>query len=268
MIRMGSAWIAATADSRGNRLLEYEPTKSQPPGRYFINARCCSDVAEHIALVLEEFNPRPVDPIDTNRWTYRFEYDGPRTTSLSDSLDLLKEVLILRTTPEMDGALALDFYKVPEDDVPSNRWANTPAGELIHRGKYYGDTASGKELADRIATVIRTHLAYSSVDAVIAIPGTERKFGERLAGGVAKRLSIPCIPCERSVAATSAAKTGRERVELEDFSIEASAVSGRRLVIVDDVYWSGITMRSVAKAARSSGATSILGIAGARNLRK
>ena len=265
---MGLAWIAATADSRGNRLLEYEPTRSRSSARYFINAHCCSDVAEHIALVLEDFNPHLVEPIDTSKWTYRFEYDGPRTASLSDSLKLLKEVLVLRTTPEMDGALALDFYKIPEDDVPSNRWANTPAGELIHRGKYYGDTTSGKLLADRIATTIRTHLAYSSVDAVVAIPGTERKFGERLARGVAKRLGVPCVPSERPVAATSAAKTGRDSDELEDFHVEASAVSGRRLVIVDDVYWSGITMRSVARAARSFGATSILGIAGARNLRK
>ena len=65
---------------------------------------------------------------------------------------------------------------------------------------------------------------------------------------------------------TQQAKEGHVGTDLEPYEIDGNEVRGGKVLIVDDVYKSGISMRSVAKAAVDAGATSVLGIVGARTL--
>jgi hypothetical protein len=264
-VPLGS-WLDLVADSRGNRLVEYRATKTRDGVLYFVEANCCSDVGRHVEMALEGLDPRRLDPAGT-KWTHRFEYKGPYTTTLHESLELLKSVLTLHRQEELDGAFALDFYKVPEDGVPPEQWSNTEAGGLVNRGKYSGDTVAGRVLADQIATTIGSHRAYTSCEAVICIPGTNHQFGERLARGVARRLDIPCVQSSRQFAPAQAAKQGHEDTLLKPYEVDPDFVAGRRVVIVDDVYRTGISMRSVALAARAAGAVGVFGVVGARTLR-
>jgi hypothetical protein len=266
MIRMGSAWFDVTADSRGNRLVNYRATRTKDGRQHFINAKCCSEVGTQVKLALEGLNPVAMDPTDKASWTCQFRFDGPYTETIRDALDLLKDVLTLRGEEELDGALALDFYKIPDPEIPSDQWDETVAGGLVRRGKYSLDLSSGKKLADLIAAAITNHPAYASSDAVLSIPGTQHDFGERLARGVASRLGVPCLASRRAATLQNAAKTGRVDTHLEELSVDGD-VDGQRLVIVDDVYRSGISMRSVAAAARQAAASTVFGVVGARTMR-
>ena len=53
---------------------------------------------------------------------------------------------------------------------------------------------------------------------------------------------------------------------VDEYSIDQN-LTGRAVLLVDDVYDTGSTMRGVARAARHAGASTVLGLAGARTLR-
>jgi hypothetical protein len=267
MVQVGSGWFEITADSRGNRLADYRATRTKDGSRCFIEASCCSAVLNQIQMVLDGRSPRLLSTTDFSRWQYKIEYEPPYSSSIHNGLEMLKTVLTLGETDEMDGAIALDFYKIPEEGVPGDQWENTEVGQLIHRGKYYSSGPSGAELSKRIAETMSAHPYYAACETVIAIPGNKHDFGERLAKSVAVKLGLPGVLSRREFVPTQAAKTGHASTDLEKYSVPTD-LSGERVVIVDDVYRSGISMRSVAAAARKSGATEVVGIVGARTMRK
>jgi hypothetical protein len=137
MVQVGSGWFEITADSRGNRLADYRATRTKDGSRCFIEASCCSAVLNQIQMVLDGRSPRLLSTTDFSRWRYKIEYEPPYSSSIHNGLEMLKTVLTLGETDEMDGAIALDFYKIPEEGVPGDQWENTEVGQLIHRGKYY-----------------------------------------------------------------------------------------------------------------------------------
>jgi adenine/guanine phosphoribosyltransferase-like PRPP-binding protein len=264
----GVSWLELMADGRGNRLDEYHALQKKDRSAFYIDLVCCEDVAKQVEWALEDRAPRRVEPPSGSNWAHRIQYQGPFTSAMNMTLQTLQSVLTLRGTDELDGAFALDFYKVPEEGVPGTEWDDTEAGALVNRGKYRGNDLAGRKLCDQIAHAIQSHRAYARCEAVILIPGTAHNFGERLAKGVARRLGVPCVCSERSVPATGQAKEGRVSAELELYQIcEPSEVDERRVVIVDDVYRTGISMRSVAVAAEEAGASEIFGAVGARTMR-
>jgi ComF family protein len=70
---------------------------------------------------------------------------------------------------------------------------------------------------------------------------------------------------KRTVAQTSFSKEKRIRNLKDAFAWQGSSLAGKRLIIIDDVYTSGATLESCAKALRKSQAKSIWGLVLARN---
>jgi hypothetical protein len=264
-----SPWLTCVfEDSRGNRLEKYRAvTIRRPSGdRHVINALCCTSVARQLELVLAGRNPRRVDPVGDGTWSHAVEYVGPFTTKVKSGLDLLQEVLTVPSSSDLDGVFALDFYKVPPTDE-SPEWTDTLAGGLVRRGKYWSVFEAGRELADSLAALVRHHPYLTDASQVLAIPGTKNTFGERLAGGVADRLSLPCVRASLPPGTTlKPAKEGHESNTLRPYEL-ARAVSNK-VLIVDDVYRSGLSMRSLAAVAKAKGATAVLGVVGARTMRR
>ena len=155
--------VRDSADSRGNRLADYHATRTKDGSRCFIEASCCSAVLNQIQMVLDGRSPRLLSTTDFSRWQYKIEYEPPYSSSIHNGLEMLKTVLTLGETDEMDGAIALDFYKIPEEGVPGDQWENTEVGQLIHRGKYYSSGPSGAELSKRIAETMSAHPYYSGL---------------------------------------------------------------------------------------------------------
>ena len=107
----GLSWADALADSRGNRLDQYESKRITSSDQHFIQTKCCTDVVRQVELALEGRNPRRADPL--SGWNFRIDYDGVYTEAVRDALDLLKAVLTLRQRGAWTALLALDFYKIP-----------------------------------------------------------------------------------------------------------------------------------------------------------
>jgi predicted amidophosphoribosyltransferase len=189
-------------------------------------------------------------------------------------------VLCLPSPPNVDFAFALDWYKKPEEDVDPNYWENTPTAQLVSSGKYRyknnGDMQSrvGLQLVDLMCGVIERHGILTQATVVLDIPGhdsTRVSFGSRIASTIAHRRGIPMI----KVAAKSKFRPEAKNLEisrrlnsLDDEFTVPQRLDGQRVLIADDVFRSGTSMRAVASAAHDVGATRVYGICGVRTMRR
>ena len=268
---MGWAEFLLDADSRANRLDRYRVSCRSDQSEFYVQLCCVQEIASQVEKALGHLHCRPA-PGGGVQWTHRFRFDGPYHRSLRDFLDLLKRVLTLTPVSELDCALVLDFYKVPDPDLAPTDWANTEVGERVNRAKYWAtdpveQRRAGRWLADALAEVVEQHSGYQSADAIVAVPGTQTEFGDKLARAVAHRVGKPLVRAVASSKDRRPAKEGHATGGLEQF-IVPSLDAGTEVIIVDDVYRSGKTMRGVAVAARAAGAGSVLGLVAARTMRK
>jgi len=223
----------------------------------------------------------PVPPELEPEYTDCFEMDGPLPSELETLMTVLGEVLTLEVASEVDAAFALDFYKVPPTDDAPDVWTNTAAGDLVSRAKHRGDTkvneTAQRDIARRLADVVKRHPWLRTVDAVVSIPGSKTRYwspGERIAVKLAKELGLPMVRTTGKHTERPQAKArGEEDYEapadldmLSEFIVDLTPQQ-KSVIVVDDVYRTGTTMRGVAAAARRGGAETVYGLVCARTLR-
>lgn len=262
-------------DSHGNRLEKYKVVRVRD--RDHVRLYLCGpdEVAQQVRWMLQTPGAREIKLEDGQQreWSHRIHVDGPLPEAVEESLELLKQVLTLVRQPHLDVAIALDLYKKPDPEIDPQYWPNTAAGAMVNAAKYWGNDAALGDLVNALAKVVAQHKIYGAVDYLSSVPGhntTETSFGERLAAALAVRLGKPLISPRAAHAMRPAAKERDnlgQTLTLENEFAFGAEVSGRVVLIVDDVYRTGQTMDAVAKAAKEAGAVAALGIAGAKTLR-
>ena len=149
----------------------------------------------------------------------------------------------------------------------------------LHRLKYNGAESLGLPLGAYLANRIGGYELFSreqlkDVDGVIAVPmhpHRERGRGfnqaRLLAAPVAEILGVPLLPCQtvrrtrRRPAQVGLSPEARRRNLKDAFLVpraEAATVSGRCLLMIDDVFTTGATVNACAAALRDAGASTIL----------
>lgn len=188
-------------------------------------------------------------------------------------------MITLPVIENVNGAIALDWYKIPPDGVDSH-WRNTTSGDLVHRGKYWYKSdveqqgIAGRTLARFACETVRAHARLICSAVVLDVPGHDSKqvsFGSRLAATVAMDTSKRFVKvAARDVfrAQAKAMDAAQQAESLRDqFEVQESLV-GTSVLIVDDVFRSGASMKEVARAAKAAGALSVYGLAAVRTMRK
>jgi adenine/guanine phosphoribosyltransferase-like PRPP-binding protein len=210
-------------------------------------------------------------------WTHCLGAPGVPDARIRELADLLSEVITLPRLSAVEFAIAMDWYKVPADDIDPRKWRNTPDGERVHVGKYWtgspqATAAAGRALVGRILGAVHRHLGLASADAVVAVPGHDSayvSFGEQLGASVARGLGVPLIKTATQREFRPPAKdlpgSGIQALRGE-FSIPAN-LAGAVVLIVDDVFRSGGTLSSVALAAQRAGAARACGLVAVRTMR-
>lgn len=132
-------------------------------------------------------------------------------------------------------------------------------------------------LGEMLAEVWRASEALQSIDAVVPVPLHPERLAERghnqaevIARALASRIGLPVEI--RAVARVRAAArrrigAGREARSTESegaFSAASRLVSGKRLLLVDDVFTTGATLGACADALRAAGAQDVVAITAAR----
>lgn len=150
--------------------------------------------------------------------------------------------------------------------------------DSIHRFKYNGELYFSPHLADWLVGTARRWIDWQNVDAIVPVPLHPRKKRERefnqaeiLAEALSRALGVPAVTTElrrvKDTVTQTALDAEARAVNLRDaFAARPGAFSGKRIVLVDDVFTTGATMDSCAKVLRVAGAQRVTALAVARGI--
>jgi Phosphoribosyl transferase domain len=223
-----------------------------------------------------DISPSQVD--DTATPDERCTDETHRWGALREVLRQLQSIVLVCPTagPGHDGrgdcaTIALDFHRAaqlpkrhvsetPVDraarDLPhqlpihsGERFRLTDVGNRLVRAKYRGSVADLSPIATQLASVITNHPAYARAAVIVTVPGTSHDFSARLGEEVARRASRLCVLLTR-----------RRSNAGPEFVLDSNLVKDRDVILLDDVYRTGDTLRDAAQVLRKAGAHQVLGL--------
>jgi hypothetical protein len=257
---------------RGGKLTSYKvKTLSDPMDGDALLLCGPREVAEQI-LAAHEGSCRKARLTDEAKKTYThgIRFPGGVTKDVVELADMLTAVVSIPAPKNVDFAVALDWYYVPDDDQEEGI-ARTDMGDLINWTKHathpeYGNSVRSRAKMLRLLVgFIGLHPLYAEASAIIAAPGHKadgQSFGEVLAREVAAKSGIPFVE-SHGQGARPAQK--EQKQNLDDVFTVQGGLSGT-VIVVDDVYQSGGSARGAAAAAIRAGATSVVSLAVARTI--
>lgn len=178
-----------------------------------------------------------------------------------------------------EASLALGFHA---KKAASGSVRRTDLGQLIHEAKPYGAPATaahrkaGTELARRLREFVDAMPLFKTVDGFVAVPSSDPKPLFSLPRGFAANLAKHTGKADLSGALTKPKATEQTKnlvradkikALLGSVTVDRRKVAGRTLVVVDDLYQSGVTLNYIAEELRAAGARTIFGLATVKTLR-
>ena len=159
-------------------------------------------------------------------WHLGFLLQGTATAlddELQTFLTLLSEICSLQPSfGDVDICLALDLYKVPpDDDDASSRWANTRAGDLVHRSKYWSapdGPRAFRQLTGELSTVIAHHPRLRDADCIVSIPGSSVPVEQVAASGSSPAADLLLSDPNGSVRGIVQLTTGTHQDQLVNYT--------------------------------------------------
>lgn len=188
----------------------------------------------------------------------------PATQALDDLLRLMTR--LVSVNDDADVSHCLDLYRIPEESAASpEEWPYTDIGQAVYRAKYRGDYQSSMSVADRMTQVIRMHPALASADVVCAMPpapdsGNRTDVAAQWVRSLSEGLDVPAIALRRTRAVRpqkGIADTVERRRNQESSMAADPDARERRVLVVDDLYMSGDTVRETVRALRAEGASQV-----------
>ena len=155
----------------------------------------------------------------------------------------------------------LDYHTISSEFIGYNEFGKpmfdtryTEVGDLLHQLKYKGNTGALEALVDAAAAFIRKWSP--KVDAIVTVPPTRVRRSQpvvELATGIGKSLDLPVFDgFIRNVKNTKELKNVfdyNERIKLLEnaYKIRDQSLSGKSVLLFDDLYRSGATLNAVTK---------------------
>jgi len=158
----------------------------------------------------------------------------------------------------------------------------TELGQLMRDAKPYDETPSPQhqkaaaELARRLCAFFESMPFYGGVDGFVAVPSSNPTKKFSLPRGFAAELARHTGKADFSSAVTKPRATPQmknlsrtQKVEalLGSVTVDSAKVTGKTIVVVDDLYQSGLTLNYVAEELRAAGANAVFGLAVVKTLR-
>lgn len=203
-------------------------------------------------------------------YTYIKSITPEEQERLTGLLDLLKQRLcITRTeilenhfTNELTEAYALDF----NFEQGKHPLEYTKAGKAEHAAKEEQDPKAIAGLAKALAKVIESHPTMNRADFIAAVPPRPSKAFHlpvelvKQIGGLLNRntgLAVTKIEHEKL---KNLAVEDKVKTLLNAFTLH-EPVQGKTIVLIDDLYQSGVTLWSLARFLKQNGARAVYGLA-------
>lgn len=150
-----------------------------------------------------------------------------------------------------------------------------PLRQAIHAFKYDGRRELAEPLARYLVALSQTlpdQARLRTVDGVAPVPLYSTRRQERgynqaelLASAFCRSVQLPLCSTwlirQRSTQSQVGLTAAERQQNVQDAFVATSAVSGKSLLLIDDVYTTGATMRACAQAAMKAGAKAVYGLA-------
>ncbi|MCU0236939.1 MAG: ComF family protein [Acidobacteria bacterium] len=172
----------------------------------------------------------------------------------------------VRSTGEPDGFIR-----------PTFDTERTEIGEAIYRLKYRNDLAQVEPIARTIAEFIRGRSELWDIKAILAVPPSEwrRSFQpvEAVASRIGEILGLPSsdeflLKARPTLPLKGISDKRRRRKELDDaFSVLDQRFAGRHVLLFDDLYRSGETLKAVTAALLFQGQVAMVSVVTATSTR-
>ena len=159
---------------------------------------------------------------------------------------------IARRSGKHEAGCSLSLYK------------GSHAGELVRLSKYKDAGPFPEELVFRAVEVIKKHYPVHTIDGVVSVPPTRSgKLVEIFARQVADMLHVNYISALVKIRATGEQKDFTNWVQKADnvkgaFSVTSpELVAGCTLIVIDDIYDSGYTIREIGQTLMRAGTQAV-----------
>lgn len=188
--------------------------------------------------------------------------EEPEIEALTNFIEKYKDIVFLRDY--LDMSLALSMHKLnPDDDE------RTEIGELEYLVKYCDNTDRTNEkkaLSEKLQKILEDLPFFKLADCICAIPGSKtfvKEIIDLLEGFKFENISNNVFWGDKQSEIKNA-EDGEEKLNLLDksqFTIsEDINLNGKTILLIDDLYKSGLTMQYVALKMKEKGARRVFGI--------
>jgi hypoxanthine-guanine phosphoribosyltransferase len=153
--------------------------------------------------------------------------------------------------------IALDYHRVARkrERQPPERLTLTPTGQKVVAAKYSKGLDAQNcraRLTEQLAAVIDAHPLYRSASFIVAVPGRRHNFSSELGKDVSGKVNKEFA----SLRARSDFSKDEPRYDVDD----STRIKGKSVIVLDDVYRSGVTLQAAASALRDAQAKEVLGL--------
>ena len=207
--------------------------------------------------------------------TYFRRISGEDLASVRAFIDALRPYVVIQDLTGGSMALAFRAATAPSGDIEA-----TEVGHLMRAAKPYNDPPikehrlAGTALAHRLCDLAKAVPLYRHVDGFVAVPcASSKKFS--LPRGFAHELARQTGKHNLSEAVAKSKVTPElknlslaEKLDaiLGSVTVDKAKVAGKSIVVVDDLYQSGLTINYLAEELRLAGAREVFGLAAVKTL--
>ena len=160
---------------------------------------------------------------------------------------------------------ALDYHTaaIKDPDDKNSDYLRTEIGELLYQIKYKSDIGRLNELAAVLAGFVKGRGLFFCIDALVPVPPSnlDRYFQPvyELALQVGKNLNIAVFPeligktRDTSELKNVDSRVLRKKLLRGAFKIDDTVLKGKSVLLIDDLYRSGETLREITKVLLTQG---------------
>jgi hypothetical protein len=210
----------------------------------------------------------PYDSFD-KRYDYVLYVQQLTEAEIRPFLSFLTSTLMVDSV--LEEAWALGMHMSDEGD-------RTDLGELVYRAKTYsgkpGETAAARELGDLMAARAALHPRIQLVDLVLPVPVYPPRrphnlpdvLAERVAGAIGATYSPDGLVKTRSTDIKNLPNDEKLAALTDAFQV-TKRIEGARVLLIDDLLFSGSTLGYLAGLLREAGVASVFGFVATKTLR-
>jgi len=155
---------------------------------------------------------------------------------------------------------ALDFHS----RFDGNEWSRGLVGELAYRLKYEGDPSAVQPLVAHIMDLIAQHPELADIDGIVLMPPSMvrpfdpvKAVADELGSRLSKKVGSVLVRVRQTAPQKEMHSMAQKRANVAGAFVVRAKISGRKVLLLDDLYDSGMTLEEASRTLSRAGAARV-----------